>query len=255
MNIKSLMINKVCTLVVLGFFIVSSVHATTVSVFQESTRGAGDFDTNLLGTIQSFSTPGTLAEFYDYRASEFKNTTVSLTRDQSHLFLVDASDGLGLFVVHDNGASNGGGRAETLLDLVGDTAAFLVQDEPLPDSTRRDSYTESGTQFTAVNGWANGFTDGYVIGSLDGNWMIDMQFADVSGIDTSTQAAGDPTIDNLFTWAAISSDGFGGQTEIALVLEEGRRIRISAVPIPPAIWLFASGLISLIGLARRKASV
>ena len=242
-------------LVVLGFLIVSSAHAATVSIFQESAPGAGDFNTNLLGTIQSFSTPGTLADFYDYRASEFKNTAaVSLTRDQSHLFLVDASDGLGLFVVHDNGASNGGGRAETLVDLLGDIAAFLVQDEPLPDSTGRDSYTESGTQFTAVNGWVSGKTDGYVIGSLDGAWMIDMQFADVSSIDPSTQAAGDPTINNLLTWAAISSDGFGGQTEIALVLEEGRRVRISAIPVPPAIWLFGSGLVGLIGAARRKTS-
>ena len=73
--------------------------------------------------------------------------------------------------------------------------------------------------------------------------MIDMQFSDVSGIDLSTQAAGAPTIDDLFTWAALSSDGLGGQTEIALALEEGRRVRINAVPVPPAIWLFCSGLL------------
>ena len=253
MNVKSPMMNKSCMLAVLGFFIVNSAHAATVSIFQESTPGAGDFNTNLLGTIQSFTTPGTLADFYDYRASEFKNTTaVSLTRDQSHLFLVDASDGLGLFVIHDNGARNGGGRAETLVNLVGDAATFLVQDEPLPDSTGRDSYTDNGTQFTAVNRWLGGFTDGYVIGSLDGAWMIDMQFSDVSGIDLSTQAAGAPTIDDLFTWAALSSDGLGGQTEIALALEEGRRVRINAVPVPPAIWLFCSGLLGLIGIVKRK---
>ena len=82
-----------------------------------------------------------------------------------------------------------------------------------------------------------------------------MQFTDVSGIDPSTQAAGDPTIENLFTWAAISSDGFGGQTEIALVLEEGRRIRINAVPIPPAIWLFGSGLLGLIGIFKCRKVV
>ena len=240
-------------LVVLGFCIVSSAHAATVSIFQESAPGEGDFNTNLLGTIQSFSTTGTLADFYGY-PNEFNNTAaVSLTRDQSHLFLVDASDGMGLFVVHDNGADNGGGRAETLVDLLGDTAAFLVYDDPLPDDASTDSYTENdtGTQFTAVNEWVSGYTDGYVIGSLDGAWMVDMQFADVSSIDPSTRADG-ATINDLLTWVAISSGGVSGQTEMALVLEEGRRVRISAVPVPPAIWLFCSGLLGLIGLARRK---
>ncbi len=31
-------------------------------------------------------------------------------------------------------------------------------------------------------------------------------------------------------------------------------IKLSAVPIPAAIWLFGSGLIGLIGIARRKRS-
>lgn len=30
-------------------------------------------------------------------------------------------------------------------------------------------------------------------------------------------------------------------------------VRTSVVPIPPAVWLFGSGFIGLIGLARRKA--
>ena len=165
---------------------------------------------------------------------------------------VEASDGVGIFVVHDNGlAGNGGGRAETKVDLFGDIATFLVQDDA-NGNNGRDSYTESGTLFTAVNGWVGSYTDGYVIGSLDGNWVIDMQFADVSDIDTSTIAANDPTISGLLTWAALSSDGLGGQTEIALALEEGRRVRVSAVPVPAALVLFGSGLLGLIGITRRK---
>ena len=34
---------------------------------------------------------------------------------------------------------------------------------------------------------------------------------------------------------------------------EGEFTLVSAVPIPQALWLFGSGLISLIGLAGRKA--
>jgi hypothetical protein len=88
--------------ITLGFFVVSGAHAATVSVSQETSPGSGVF--NPLGTIQSFSTTGTLASFYMYSSSQFTNTAaVTLTANQSHLFIVDASDGLGLFVVHDDG--------------------------------------------------------------------------------------------------------------------------------------------------------
>jgi len=217
------------------------LYAATVSVFQESAPGAGDFSTNQLGTIQSFSTTGTLAQFYAYASEQFTNTSsVTLTEDQSHLFLVDALDGLGLFVVHDDGIARGG-NAETMVDLLGgDTANFLVQDDP-GDKV----YTDNGTEFQVRQSWTEGFTDGYVIGSLDGNWTADVQFTDVTPIITG------PTINGLTTWAAISSDGQGGQTEIALTLVEDRRVRLSTVPIPAAIWLFGSAL-GLLGWLRCK---
>jgi len=36
--------------------------------------------------------------------------------------------------------------------------------------------------------------------------------------------------------------------------DEGYLIRPSAVPLPPALWLFGSGLLGLIGVARMKAA-
>lgn len=192
----------------------TTANAAPVSVSQESAPGAGDFGANPLGTIESFNTAGTLAAFYAYASQQFTNTgSVTLTADQSHLFLVDASDGLGLFVVHDDGITRGG-NAETQVDLLGgDTATFLVQDDP-----GEASYTDTGTVFTANQNWTQGFTDGYVIGSLDGAWTADIQFTDVP-------VAG-PIITGLDTWAALSSDGMGGQTEIALSLVEDRRVRL-----------------------------
>ena len=224
-------------------FIGSPGYAATVFVFQESAPGAGDFSANQLGSIQSFSTTGTLSSFYLYASQQFTNTSsITLTEDQSHLFLVDASDGLGLFVVHDDGISRGG-NAETMVDLLGgDTATFLVQDDP-----GDRIYTDNGTEFTARQSWQQGFTDGYVIGLLDGNWTADVQFTDVSPDLTG------PIINGLTTWAAISSDGLGGQTEIALTLVEDRRVRLSIVPIPAAVWLFGSALAGLGWMKRKRA--
>jgi hypothetical protein len=236
----------IAALVCAGFG--SEGYAATVDVFQESAPGAGDFSANPLGTIESFSTSGTLGEFYAYIGQQFSNTgSVTLTADQSHLFLVAASDGLGLFVVHDDGIASGG-NAETQVDLFGgDAASFLVQDDP-GDAI----YTDTGIEFTARQSWTLGFTDGYVIGSLDGSWSADVQFKDVSVFSG-------PVINGLTAWAALSSDGMGGQTETALALVEERRVRLVNVPTPmslppPALWFLGFALLGLLA-ARRKNRV
>ena len=59
-------------------------YAASVDVFQESTLGAGDFSANQLGTIESFGTTGTLAEYYAYMSQQFTNvSSIALTPDQS----------------------------------------------------------------------------------------------------------------------------------------------------------------------------
>lgn len=63
---------------------------------------------------------------------------------------------------------------------------------------------------------------------------------------------GDPNND------LVTFGGFGAQ--LLAVDMNGAQISIlfasyvTFIPIPAAIWLFASGLIGLVGLARRKAS-
>lgn len=41
-------------------------------------------------------------------------------------------------------------------------------------------------------------------------------------------------------------NSFGQSNDASMV------INVSAIPVPPAIWLFGSGLVGLIGVARRK---
>ena len=69
--------------------------------------------------------------------------------------------------------------------------------------------------------------------------------------DGTSQINYDP--DN--TYPAISfTDTFIGTAFDQSGLDMGFNYSISAIPLPPAVWLFGSGLIGLIGLARRKKS-
>ena len=51
----------------------------------------------------------------------------------------------------------------------------------------------------------------------------------------------------------ITVDAFGGSQHDAISIDYAR-IDIQTVPIPAALWLFGSGLLGLIGVARKKAA-
>jgi hypothetical protein len=139
-----------------------------VCVSQEQNPGAGDFE--FLGLIDEFDRSGESAsDVYSYgvpAGSSYNGTPPSIL-DTSQLFLVNTNDGAGasLFVVHDT-PGGGGGNADMTFDVVGDTAAILVEDDP---GGGADSYTDAGgTLFTSSHLWVGCCTDGVVIGTLEG---------------------------------------------------------------------------------------
>jgi cysteine-rich repeat protein len=183
-----------------------------VRVSQESSPGAGDFDSNILGFIEAFDGGGlTTAQYYSYNnpaAASYNGPAPLAVADKSQLFLVKASDGLSLFVVHDApGDSDGGSFLQTLYLLDDpDGAAILVKDDP------GDLYIDSGFVFASNHVWSPCCTDGMAIGSLDGLWtmIIDPSLADLAGITE---------------WVAVSEDG----TTIPLVLQSSRMVRLDVV--------------------------
>ena len=54
------------------------------------------------------------------------------------------------------------------------------------------------------------------------------------------------------TTPGVPGDPYGGTWDYSLTFNVEE---VSSVPIPSAVWLFGSGLIGLIGLARRKTRI
>ena len=232
----------VVTLVAENTVQTSAIAASLVRVSQESAPGMGDFDDNILGFIEAFSSSQTIKDTYNYGEGESSsfNGPLTLSSDVSHLFLAEATDGLGLFSVHDKPRDRQGGKAKMQFNLFGDTASILVKDDP------GDNYTGNGTTFTTNNQWNNLRTDGFAIGSLDGDWTMFAQFTTApNGLDS---------------WLAFSAAS--SESPIELVIDPGRRVRLDfpEVEEPPvsvaepssAFGLLAFGLVGAGWRLKRK---
>ena len=78
--------------------------AAEIQVFQESAPGKGDFAEHLLGQVVPLVTDKDAARLYDYRGKRYQGG-IELTRDRSHLFFAETTEGLVLVVIHDDGAN------------------------------------------------------------------------------------------------------------------------------------------------------
>ena len=223
----------------LGLFASGGVsRAEYYSVFQESAAGAGDFTSNFLGNIQGYTTTKTGVDFYQYGTpngssynGEMNGGPEGVNR-LSQLFLVEASDGLWLMLIHDKARDGSGGTCGIRCNLINDTidTSFFVSDDPNEVNT----LSAGNTQLNTSRNWAACCTDGVAVGDLDNNWEALVQFtARPSGITS---------------WQATSSDG----NDLGLVLATGRRVKLLAVPEPTNLMLAGFAVAGLAGGAWRR---
>lgn len=212
---------------------VPAAHAVPVIVSQESSAGAGDFDANILGTIDPFDTLLSASDYYAYDPNEFSfKGSFPLVNDRSNLFLVNSAvDGLVLMLVHDKPLNADGGLASLRFDLTGDPngASVLVSDEP------GEAVSFDANTIFMDHEWFFCCTDGAAIGSIDGNFEAFVQFLAAPF--------------GLTEWLATSSGG----SSIALSLDPNRRVRLSLGVIPePATASLLLGMAGLALLGRRR---
>ena len=195
-----------------------------IRISQESSPGAGDFDENVLGTIDS-SDAGkmTVQGFYAYgEISDFSynGKKPRLRPDTSHLFFVDSLEGLSLFIVHDATNDLDGGVAVMRFDVTGDRDGIriLVHDDPYSNFDYYEVSPDSRT-FTSWHRWFSCCTDGLVLGTLEGDWKVFAQFIQQDGL------LGEDTIRGLSSWIALSGIG----SEIRLSLQKGRRVLLDPI--------------------------
>ncbi len=200
------------------------LQAARIRVSQESRPGAGDFDENVLGTIESADAGGvSAAEFYSYSEEyyySFGGNGPRLRADTSQIFVVSAKEGLTLFIVHDRPDDEDGGAAVLRLKVEGDPdgADILVFDDPFSDW---DSYEIQLDQrlFITRHRWFPCCTDGLVLGTLEGSWRLFIEFP------LDDDFYGPETIQGMRFWTVLSAGG----SEIPLEMEKGRRVRLDPV--------------------------
>lgn len=216
----------------------TDAEATLIRVSQESAAGVGDFDANVLGSIEVFDSTLSAAAYYGYNTNfpaSFDDGAqdVTLVSNLSHFFFVNTTDGLVAFVVHDKPNDGTGGRAAMTLNLVGDTASLLVTDD-----IGEGIISGGPNLFQTMHNWIDCCTDGFVIGALDGDWSLFAEF--------DSRAWGD-----FAGWTAI-----GGAGGFALTSQLNLRVRFDqvSVPEPGTLALLGLGLAGM-GLARRRKKV
>jgi hypothetical protein len=103
------------------------------------------------------------------------------------------------------------------------------------------------------NPTANGPFAGYVIELLSGADVV-------ASISSDTAPGGPGTFDDVsLVYTATASDSIGPLGIRIGVKNSGHldfdNVRLNTIPLPASVWLFGSGLLGLVGIARRKKAV
>ena len=98
----------------------------------------------------------------------------------------------------------------------------------------------------------------YGAGTTLGSGITDVNLGPFSNVQPSLYWSGTEfATDPIFAWAFLFSTGSQGHTakigsRFAWAVHDGDVGDVGVVPVPAAVWLFGSGMLCLVGLARRE---
>lgn len=224
-----------------------TAQSATIRVSQESAAGSGDFDANVLGFIDSFSTGLSIANFYQYNTPNGASYNGELNggpdpvSSLTQSFFVEAADGLHYVVVHDNPNDGSGGSTRMTTVLAGGAGGstnFSVEDDPGEGTTLSD--VAGDRIFATTHNWIACCTDGYAIGDLGSSFLMFAAFDMLpTGID-GWQATGN----------SLANIGLALNDSLGRV-----RFDLAPIPVPAAVWLFATALGFLGFFGKRRKAV
>ncbi len=172
-----------------------------------------------------------------------------------------------------------GGEVLPVLDTIGSTEVNVVFGVIIPiiiefDSLGqpedylviRDIVNNTGTPWTSIDFTFVNSTVQTLTPITPKTGLVDGIFFDggptfVPGVTTSVTFTFDPAfpeVDGVINFEGLIEIAAGGAAFAAAGIEAGDYSLIvtpSAIPIPAAVWLFGSGLLGLIGVARRKRTL
>jgi hypothetical protein len=201
-------------------------------------------------TISNFDTFGATATIYDIslqRASGTNLVVGNMLADWNSNIGVPLSmvwDATGLFNAIDYGLQAGDVISGTNLKRGGTIIANVGSATPASDGTPffdgiNFTQLNQGPAPLAITTWnTTTLCTPYV--NCIGNALSG------GGPFTDDGISGSPMIDGPFTGLNVNFDIGSGNSLTVL--------NVSSVPVPAAVWLFGSGLLGLIGIARRKAA-
>ena len=168
------------------------------------------------------------------------------------------------------------GEAQLTVDVTdagGDQTLFTFMNSGPEASSITDVYFDDGSLLAIaqiINGTGVAFTEGASPGNLPGGNTVSPPFVATTGFLADSDAPAQPngvnpgeelgvlySLQGGQTFADVLSELASGDLRIGIHVQgyasEGSESFVNnPVPVPAAVWLFGSGLLGLVGIARRK---
>ena len=154
--------------------------------------------------------------------------------------------------------------------IVGDTFNFTIDATDFLDGSAGGQFTVNWdpSVFTATGGAVNNILWDVGTVNLGTSGQASINFTNIFGPDVtgpsfgiatlSLQATGgpvSPVLPNITMAASGNWFDLNNVNITSAVVFNGATVTVNAIPVPAAVWLFGSGLLGLVGVARRRSRV